>query len=178
MDLDNNIEGWLSVYEGHLLTALASKCNTGCIVNIGCHCGRSIEYILQGKPEHVPLYGIDIVKQKKLDTTSFNFIHGSSQDQTIVDQINNIELLFIDGDHSYEAVSNDIKLWIPKVIKGGVIIFHDAYPVGNGIAYEPGVKKAVQEYFETCNSEEMVYDKWFASAIHRCDTMCIIQRAA
>lgn len=36
-----------------------------------------------------------------------------------------IQLLFIDGDHSYEGVKTDFDLWFPKVVNGGVIAFHD-----------------------------------------------------
>lgn len=36
-----------------------------------------------------------------------------------------LDLLFIDGDHSYEGVSTDFKLYSPLVRKGGVIVFHD-----------------------------------------------------
>jgi predicted O-methyltransferase YrrM len=35
------------------------------------------------------------------------------------------DLVFIDGDHSYEAVSRDIALWRPKVAQGGVLCGHD-----------------------------------------------------
>lgn len=33
--------------------------------------------------------------------------------------------IFIDGDHSYEGVSEDCNLWLPHLEKNGVIIFHD-----------------------------------------------------
>jgi MMP 1-O-methyltransferase len=36
-----------------------------------------------------------------------------------------IRLLFIDGDHSYEAARLDFGLWSPFVVPGGVIAFHD-----------------------------------------------------
>jgi len=39
-----------------------------------------------------------------------------------------IRLLFIDGEHSYEAVKADFELWSPFVVEGGIIAFHD---VGN-----------------------------------------------
>ena len=36
-----------------------------------------------------------------------------------------IDLLFIDGDHQYESVKQDIEDWLPHVIFGGSIIFDD-----------------------------------------------------
>lgn len=50
-----------------------------------------------------------------------------------------IDLLFIDGDHSYEGVKEDIRLWVRRVKKGGAVLFHDY--LGSNF----GVKKAVDE---------------------------------
>src|SRR5256884_4232168 len=36
-----------------------------------------------------------------------------------------IDLLFIDGDHEYEAVRRDFEDWSPHLREGGIIIFHD-----------------------------------------------------
>ena len=36
-----------------------------------------------------------------------------------------IDVLFIDGDHSYEGVKKDFELYEPLVKKGGLICFHD-----------------------------------------------------
>lgn len=36
-----------------------------------------------------------------------------------------IDLLFIDGDHTYKGVKNDWDLYSPLVKKGGLIVFHD-----------------------------------------------------
>jgi predicted O-methyltransferase YrrM len=43
-----------------------------------------------------------------------------------------IRLLFIDGDHSYEAARKDFELWSPFVIQGGLVLFHDI-DVGDGV---------------------------------------------
>tara|TARA_R100001509_G_scaffold153787_1_gene114914 strand:+ start:190 stop:432 length:243 start_codon:yes stop_codon:yes gene_type:complete len=53
-------------------------------------------------------------------------------------QDNSIDFLYVDGNHSYEAVLQDITLYYPKVKSGGLIIFDDYS--------EPGVAKAALEF--------------------------------
>jgi predicted O-methyltransferase YrrM len=48
--------------------------------------------------------------------------------------------IFIDGDHSYESVRNDILAWRPLLEKGGTISGHD-FDIGG----YPGVVQAVRE---------------------------------
>ena len=48
-----------------------------------------------------------------------------------------IDLVFIDGDHSYDQCRNDIEAWLPKLKKGGVMLGHDYGP------NHPGVIRAV-----------------------------------
>src|SRR5919198_43786 len=36
-----------------------------------------------------------------------------------------IELLFVDGSHEYELVLEDFEKWVPKVVDGGWVAFHD-----------------------------------------------------
>lgn len=42
-----------------------------------------------------------------------------------------IDFLFIDGDHTYEGVAMDYKMYRPMVRKGGIIAFHDILPHPN-----------------------------------------------
>lgn len=60
------------------------------------------------------------------------------------------DLVFIDGDHSYEGVSRDIEMFLPLVNKGGVIGGHDYYPEAIGHYIEnrdPQVCIRVREVF-------------------------------
>ena len=50
-----------------------------------------------------------------------------------------LDAVFIDADHSYEAVKLDIANWMPKVRKGGILAGHDYSSAW------PGVIKAVDE---------------------------------
>jgi len=56
-----------------------------------------------------------------------------------------IRMLFVDGLHAYEAVKTDIEDWVPRVIRGGFIVFDDYYPLGE----HAGVQKAVDELVAT-----------------------------
>jgi predicted O-methyltransferase YrrM len=35
------------------------------------------------------------------------------------------DLIYIDGDHRYDGVRNDIRVWLPRVRHGGILAFHD-----------------------------------------------------
>jgi len=52
------------------------------------------------------------------------------------------DLVFIDADHRYESVRNDIKNWLPLIKSNGFLTGHDY-----GHPNFPGVKKSVDEYF-------------------------------
>jgi len=51
-----------------------------------------------------------------------------------------IDFVFIDADHTYEGVKNDILRWAPKIREGGMLLGHDA----NNPPF-PGVNKALDE---------------------------------
>lgn len=52
-----------------------------------------------------------------------------------------IRLLFIDGDHPYEAVKTDFTLWTPSVVPGGYIALHD-------LTTAPGVTQLYREVMQ------------------------------
>lgn len=55
-----------------------------------------------------------------------------------------LDLVFIDADHSYEGVREDIEAWLPKVKTGGWIGGHDY--ANNDPAFQFGVTAAVDDW--------------------------------
>lgn len=64
-----------------------------------------------------------------------------------------LDLVYIDGDQTYEGVCKDLAAWYPKVKKGGVIC-------GDDIGWV-GVKRAVDEFFGSRSGISNHYKKWF-----------------
>jgi predicted O-methyltransferase YrrM len=64
-----------------------------------------------------------------------------------------IDLLFIDGDHTYEGVRRDYEMYAPLVRRGGVVAFHDVLPHTDAADCEVDVywnelKSRVPQHFE------------------------------
>ncbi len=68
------------------------------------------------------------------------FLRGNSVDMANEVPDGSLALVYIDGDHSFEGVTNDIKAWLPKLAKKGMMAFHDF----ENPMY--GVKEAVELY--------------------------------
>jgi len=54
-----------------------------------------------------------------------------------------LDFIYIDGNHTYQAVLEDITLYYPKVKKGGMLCGHDYIPKDNGCVFD-----AVKEFCE------------------------------
>jgi predicted O-methyltransferase YrrM len=78
-------------------------------------------------------------------------------DKAVNDVPDNLDFVYIDGNHDYDFVKKDIELYYPKVRKGGVVAGHDF------VASEQGVIRAAIEFADahkhTLMSEED--DWWF-----------------
>ena len=130
--LDREIEGWESETDGRFLI----KNIKGTVyVEIGVAYGKSIKLVEHHYPS-MGIIGIDLIDHgvKDIILGDANKIVKGVEDESI-------DTLFIDGDHTYEGVKKDIEAWMPKVKKGGTIIFHD---YRRDKAHE-GVQQAVDE---------------------------------
>jgi cephalosporin hydroxylase len=68
-----------------------------------------------------------------------NLIKDYSHNVSTIFADKSVDLVYIDGDHSYEAVNKDIELYLPKIKQGGILAGHDYSKSW------PGVVKAVDE---------------------------------
>jgi predicted O-methyltransferase YrrM len=78
-------------------------------------------------PERLQLYSLF----RKSKSQRIKFQPCNSHLQQSVDSVleklsgNQLDFLFIDGDHTYEGVKKDYEMYSPLVRKGGIIAFHD-----------------------------------------------------
>lgn len=109
---------------------------------------------------------INNVNKFKNKDCEYEYIQGSSYDEEIVNyvksKVDKIDILFIDGDHGYNAVINDFKNYKDLVVKNGYIVFDDYMD----FKYSPQVKPAVDDIVKNLDPNEyeiigsLMYDNY------------------
>jgi predicted O-methyltransferase YrrM len=155
--VSNEMEGNTFHHHYHILYDLGREFNSQSInyVEIGCYSGGSACLMLQrpntsvvsidlGHPISPDIVKRNVSKFNKL-SNPYTYLQGNSQTTEMVtrltDIIDSIDILFIDGDHSYQGVINDFSLYHNLVKSGGYIVFDDY----NDYKHSPEVKPAVND---------------------------------
>lgn len=144
-----SVEGSVSREEAQLLFELAKKVSGGCIVEVGSYRGRTTVALALGSQygRNVPVYAIEphevftgVLGGKfgPRDRTEFfkNIIRTRCTEtvrliNTSTEVVSKgwdkpIGLLWIDGDHRYEAVKRDFECWEQYLLTKGLVAFHDS----------------------------------------------------
>ena len=162
----NDIPGWFlfrPIYE----QAIKNAKDGAVFVEVGAFLGKSTHYMateIFNSKKKVQFHVVDIwliesENQRKLagnDSKSlflenlkpflkkkwFHVHHTPSIEASKLFEDKSLDFVLIDADHSYEAVKEDLRAWVPKIKPGGVIAGDDYTSHTH-----PGVRRAVDEYF-------------------------------
>lgn len=74
-------------------------------------------------------------------------LHSANAAHTLAHRGIQVDMVFIDADHTYEGVKADIEAWLPLLKEGGIICGHDYYKENEDPFAWMGVRQAVQERF-------------------------------
>jgi len=154
---DNDIDGWMTKTELNWLFQKSKDMES--VVELGCWKGRSTHAIASGCPGHVITVdtfkgtagepGNPFIDAESQDILAEHLLPNVSQFENLdvwnmttleaaeLVEDKSIDMVFIDANHTYEAVRDDIAAWLPKVKK--IISGHDFQ--------WPGVQEAVTEMF-------------------------------
>jgi predicted O-methyltransferase YrrM len=131
----------LCPWEAEYLFTVARRARIG-ILETGRFNGGSLFLMGCAAPDNVPIYSIDIAPQNDdllreklqafLPGRSIDLIVGDSQHGSYP-HIGTIDLLFIDGDHTYEGCLNDLRNWYGNLTVGEHLVLHDAYLGQHGV---------------------------------------------
>jgi predicted O-methyltransferase YrrM len=135
------IQGWMELDELEWLQATASQMNT--VVEIGSFKGRSTIALLNGCKGIVFSIdpwdgGDDVYAEYIYNTKEFQHLVICKMPSLRAATIFNapVDMVFIDGNHAYGAVRNDIKAWLPKTKR--LICGHDYDKTSPGVAQAVG----------------------------------------
>lgn len=141
---------------GHIPFAfyLVEKIKPSIIVELGTHSGNSFCAFCQASKDYSPntkVYAIDTWEgdehagyydeQIFEDLNAYvrenfssigNMIKKDFNDAVHYFDDNSIDILHIDGLHTYEAVKNDFETWLPKLKQDSLVLFHDTMVFNNG----------------------------------------------
>jgi predicted O-methyltransferase YrrM len=174
--INENINGRVCHNRVIILYILCKIYDIKTYVEIGVHNGASMSYVVSNDKNIKKCIGIDlfentfghyikdkITQQKTSSNIEKNnknnqlfLIKGNSNDNKtkikLVEKLNNnkIDLLFIDGDHSYEGVKNDFINYENFVNINGFIVLDDY------CKKYPGILKFVDEYIKKNNKYEII----------------------
>ncbi len=140
-------KGWLSRVEAQLLHAAAGAVTTGCIVEVGSYRGRSTIALASGAPDGAPVFAVEPHgyfvgalggEFGPADRRAFfrTMLRTGLWDRVRLVNLSSeviapgwmlpVDLLWVDGDHRYEAVRRDVDVWLPHMTASARLLLDDS----------------------------------------------------
>ena len=167
-------ENWFTYPNVYIGMVNNSRPN-GILVELGAWKGRSSRFLVskarekspdisihiedtwQGSPEHTEeakkgIYEKFIENMKAFEGSYIAHKMTTNEAASLFED-GSLDGVFIDADHTYEAVKRDIQNWMPKVREGGILAGHDY------VSTWPGVMRAVDELVSGFSISEQCWIK-------------------
>jgi hypothetical protein len=122
-----------------ILYGTAARYTDPVIAEIGTDRGESTVSLLAGAEisgghvwsidinEHVPFLEV-AARHDEADRKLWTFVTGDSTGLVAARSVPGaIDVLFIDGEHTYERVVAELKLYLPRMAGGGTVLLHDTH---------------------------------------------------
>jgi len=138
----------LNIAEGALLYKYCKKKSNGFLLEIGRKHGGSTA-IMAASLSSGRLCSVDIVLHDRVANNIEEYVDRIdliTADTKKMKWSRPVDLLFVDGDHSYSGVKNDVKLFCPWVNFGGFLVMHDV--VGKKSILQPIIDKLLKTDWE------------------------------
>lgn len=170
---------WPANWAGHVSFAawLVARQQPAMLVELGTHNGFSYSAFCQAVQEqggntrchavdtwegdeHSGYYGNHVYQDFKhwhdARYSAFSTLHRTTFDQAVAAfAVGSIDLLHIDGLHTYESVRHDFYTWLPKLSSRAVVLFHDTQVMQAGFGVREFWQEISMEYphfaFTHCN---------------------------
>ncbi len=161
----------VGVREGHLKTWMTAKPTNVIAVDIWANDGvksHNDKNIAQAKCDAMFLGLQGYAKDLQLQGINLQLLRGDSVKMSSAVVDGELDFVYLDADHTYEAVKADIAAWWPKVRPGGTLGGHDYIGIERfGVRF--GVIQAVDEFVKSLGIAEKVhttldpYASWFVT---------------
>lgn len=114
----------------------------------------SLEILKRCTPQRLHLFDLDMTRLTNSAVLNAIAERGSAVKTHAGDSATNLrkvpdsyfDVIYIDGDHSYDGVKRDIEAAVPKLKADGVLIFNDYAVWSSTTMYHCGVARAVHEF--------------------------------
>lgn len=146
LDLKANL-GAFSTFDSEIVMSEVEKLEPGQVyLEVGVDLGKSLSIAKMVAKEGVEVHGVDLRPNPEVPGTFFHLF-----DSTKFQLGKKVDVIFIDGDHTYEGCKKDIENWYPQMGEHGVMCFHDCD------ATSPGVVQAVEEFVAEHKFKDVFY---------------------
>jgi predicted O-methyltransferase YrrM len=175
---------YFRIKQYHILRKLINDNGYKRIAEVGLYAGTTARYLLKHCPSIKKYHGIDKynaemykgvtkvmysgldpetlakckAKAYSIRDRRFSIIDDYSTNASKRFKDGELDLVFIDADHTYKATKADIEAWLPKVRSGGMLVGHDY-----SLEFFP-VIRAVED---TIGSDNIILFKGYGTWVHK-----------